>query len=123
MIHEKPTEPVNEYQTGGWKAHWILIICTLLYAINYMDRTVLTVVMQPMKLELGLSDSDIGLAITIFTLSIALFSMPILFAVDRWSRKKMLLLMAVAWSIFTYLTGACKEFRRRLVTMGGGRHL
>jgi hypothetical protein len=44
----------KEYQTGGWKAHWILIICTLLYAINYMDRTVLTVVMQPMKIDLGL---------------------------------------------------------------------
>lgn len=110
MSHEKPTEPVNEYNTGGWKAHWILIICTLLYAINYMDRTVLTIVMQPMKQELGLSDSDIGLAVTIFTLSIALFSMPILYMVDRWSRKKMIFLMAVAWSIFTYLTGLARNF-------------
>jgi len=110
MSHEKPTEPVNEYQTGGWKAHWILIICTLLYAINYMDRTVLTIVMQPMKQELGLSDSDVGLAVTVFTLSIALFSMPILYLVDRWSRKKMLFLMAVAWSIFTYLTGMARNF-------------
>jgi MFS family permease len=36
--------------------------------------------------------------------------MPILFFVDRWSRKKMLFLMAVAWSIFTYLTGLAKNF-------------
>jgi MFS family permease len=110
MSQEKPATPVKEYQTGGWKAHWILIICTLLYAINYMDRTVLTVVMQPMKLDLGLSDSDIGLAVTIFTLSIALFSIPVLYVVDRWSRKKMLFLMAVAWSIFTYVTGLAKNF-------------
>ena len=110
MSNQIPTQPVNEYQTGGWKAHWILIICTLLYAINYMDRTVLTIVMQPMKQELGLSDSDVGLAVTIFTLSIALFSMPILYLVDRWSRKKMLFLMAVAWSIFTYLTGLARNF-------------
>jgi MFS family permease len=110
MAQEKPSEPVKEYQTGGWKAHWILIICTLLYAINYMDRTVLTVVMQPMKVDLGLSDSDIGLAVTVFTLSIALFSIPVLYLVDRWSRKKMLFLMAVAWSIFTYLTGLARNF-------------
>ncbi|MCX6005818.1 MAG: MFS transporter [Chloroflexi bacterium] len=110
MLEEKPSSPINEYQTGGWKAHWILIICTLLYAVNYMDRTVLTVVMQPMKMDLGLSDSDVGLAVTIFTLSIALFSIPILYIVDRWSRKKMLFLMAVAWSIFTYLTGLAKNF-------------
>lgn len=110
MAQEEPSKPASEYQTGGWKAHWILIVCTLLYAINYMDRTVLTVVIQPMKLELGLSDSDIGLAVTVFTLSIAIFSMPILFFVDRWSRKKMLFLMAVAWSIFTYITGLAKNF-------------
>ena len=110
MSHDKPTEPVNEYQTGGWKAHWILIICTLLYAINYMDRTVLTVVMQPMKQDLGLSDANIGLAVTVFTLSIAIFSIPILYMVDRWSRKKMMFLMAVAWSIFTYMTGLAKNF-------------
>ncbi|MGD0855654.1 MAG: MFS transporter [Dehalococcoidia bacterium] len=110
MSNDNPTGPVNEYQTGGWKAHWILIICTLLYAINYMDRTVLTVIMQPMKLDLGLSDSDVGLAVTIFTLSVALFSIPILYLVDRWSRTKMLLLMAIAWSIFTFLTGMAKNF-------------
>jgi MFS family permease len=110
MPNDKPTGPVEEYQTGGWKAHWILIVCTLLYAINYMDRTVLTVVMQPMKMDLGLSDSDVGLAVTIFTLSIAIFSIPILYMVDRWSRKKMLFLMAVAWSIFTFLTGLAKNF-------------
>jgi predicted MFS family arabinose efflux permease len=110
MSQEKSGGPGKEYQTGGWKAHWILIICTLLYAINYMDRTVLTVVMQPMKIDLGLSDSDVGLAVTVFTLSVALFSIPILYLVDRWSRKKMLLLMAVAWSIFTYLTGLAKNF-------------
>jgi MFS transporter, Spinster family, sphingosine-1-phosphate transporter len=110
MQEKKTSSPVNEYQTGGWKAHWILILCTLLYAINYMDRTVLTVIMQPMKLDLGLSDSDVGLAVTVFTLSVALFSIPILYMVDRWSRKKMLFLMAIAWSIFTFLTGLAKNF-------------
>lgn len=110
MAQEKPSSPAGGYQTGGWKAHWILILCTLLYAINYMDRTVLTVVMQPMKLDLGLSDSDMGLAVTVFTLSVAIFSIPILYVVDRWSRKKMLFLMAVAWSIFTYVTGLARNF-------------
>jgi len=110
MSLNKTDSPVKEYQTGGWKAHWILIICTLLHAINYMDRAVLTVVIQPIKAELGLSDGDIGLAITVFTLSVAIFSMPILFLVDRWSRKKMIFLMAVGWSIFTYATGLARNF-------------
>ena len=110
MSHEKPGEPANEYQTGGWKAHWILIVCSLLYMINYVDRTVLTVVVQPMKVELGLSDSDIGLLLTAFTLCIAIFSFPVAYLIDRWSRKKSIAVMAFIWSIFTYVTGLAKNF-------------
>ena len=105
----KSTDDQN-YQTGGWKAHWILIVCSLLYMINYVDRTVLTIVVQPMKIELGLSDSDIGLLLTAFTLSIAIFSFPVSYLVDRWSRKKSIAVMAFIWSIFTYVTGLAKNF-------------
>ena len=38
MEQSKAAGPQAEYQTGGWKAHWILIVCTVLYLINYMDR-------------------------------------------------------------------------------------
>jgi len=110
MREEKPGIPTKEYQTGGWKAHWILIICSLLYMVNYMDRTVLTVVMQPMKTELGLSDADLGLMATIFMLSIAICSFPIAYLIDRWSRTKSIALMAFFWSGFTYLTGLAKNF-------------
>jgi len=110
MSHEKPAIPTKEYQTGGWKAHWILIICSLLYMVNYMDRTVLTVVMQPMKTELGLNDADLGLMATVFTLSVAICSFPIAYLIDRWSRTKSIALMAFLWSGFTYLTGLAKNF-------------
>lgn len=40
------------YKTGGWNAHFILIVCSLLYMVNYMDRHVLSVVLQPMKRDL-----------------------------------------------------------------------
>ena len=110
MSEQKTGVPVNDYQTGGWKAHWILIVCSLLYMMNYVDRTVLTVVVQPMKVELGLSDSDVGLLLTVFTLSIALFSFPVAYLIDRWSRKKAISLMAVIWSAFTFVTGLAKNF-------------
>ena len=100
----------RNFQTGGWRAHWILIVCSLLYMINYMDRTVLTVVLQPMKLEMGLTDSEMGILQTVFILSIALFSFPIAFIVDRWSRKKTIGLMAITWSIFTAVTGLARNF-------------
>ncbi len=101
---------VKEYRTGGWSAHYVLIICTLLYAINYMDRQVFSVILQPMKMELGLTDAECGLASTVLILGMALFSFPIAHMVDRWSRRKSIGLMAILWSGFTFLTGLATNF-------------
>ena len=105
----------NEYKVGGWSAHYILIICTLLYVINYVDRQVFSVVLQPMKIELGLSDAQCGLAQTIFILGMALFSFPVAFMIDRWSRSKTIGIMAMLWSIFTFLTGFAKSFTTLII--------
>ncbi len=100
----------KEYKIGGWSAHYILIICSLLYMVNYMDRQVLSAVLEPMKIDLGLSDTQAGSLQTIFLLSIAFFSLPVAFLVDRWSRRKAVALMAIFWSAFTYITGLGRNF-------------
>src|SRR5512137_1603629 len=103
MANEKGPGDAKEYRTGGWSAHYILIVCTLLYAINYMDRQVFSVILQPMKIELGLTDAECGLASTVFILGMALFSFPVAHMVDRWSRRKSIGIMAMLWSAFTFL--------------------
>jgi len=105
----------KEHQTGGWSAHYVLIVCTLLYAINYMDRQVFSVVLQPMKVDLGLTDAECGLASTVLILGMALFSFPIAHMVDRWSRKKSMGLMAILWSGFTFATGLARNFAGVLI--------
>ena len=110
MANEKVPGDVKEYRTGGWRAHYVLIICTLLYAINYMDRQVFSVILQPMKLELNLTDAQCGLASTVLLLGMVLFSFPVAHMVDRWSRKKSIGIMAMLWSMFTFLTGLAANF-------------
>lgn len=100
----------KEFRSGGISAHITLIICSLLYMVNYMDRQVLSVVLEPMKLDLGLTDTQAGAIQTIFLMSMALFAFPIAFMMDRWSRRKSLGIMAVVWSVFTYITGLGKSF-------------
>ena len=100
----------KDYKTGGWRAHYILIICSLLYMVNYMDRQVLSAVLEPMKIDLGLSDTQAGSLHTVFLLSMAFFSVPVAYLVDRWSRRKAVALMAIFWSVFTYVTGLGRSF-------------
>jgi MFS family permease len=104
-----------EYKTGGWRAHYVLIVCTLLYVINYMDRQVFSVILQPMKIELGLTDAQCGLASTVLILGMAFFSFPISYLVDRWSRRKAIGIMAILWSGFTFATGLARSFAGVLI--------
>ena len=104
-----------EYKTGGWRAHYVLIVCTLLYVINYMDRQVFSVILQPMKIDLGLTDAQCGLASTVLILGMAFFSFPISYLIDRWSRRKAIGIMAILWSGFTFATGLAKNFAGVLI--------
>jgi MFS family permease len=105
----------SEYKTGGWRAHYVLIVCTILYAINYMDRQVFAVILQPMKIDLGLTDAQCGLASTVLILGMAFFSFPVSHLIDRWSRRKAIGIMAILWSGFTFATGLAKNFTGVLI--------
>lgn len=105
----------EQYPAGGWRAHYVLIVCTLLYIINYMDRQVFSVILQPMKIDLGLSDAQCGLASTVLIFGMAFFSFPIAYLIDRWSRRKAIALMAILWSAATFATGLARNFAAVLI--------
>jgi hypothetical protein len=49
------TAKTKEYRTGGGPALYIIVICTLLYMVNFMDRQVVAAVVEPMKAALNLT--------------------------------------------------------------------
>jgi MFS family permease len=100
----------KQYKVSKGASLYILIICTLLYMVNYMDRQVLAAVVEPMKAALNLNDGDIGVIGSAFILSMALCSFPIAYVIDRWSRRKTMAIMAIFWSFFTFLTGKAWNF-------------
>ena len=99
-IHES-----DSFKIGGPRATYVLIICCLLYAIQYADWQVMSVVLQPMKLALGLTDGQAGLVGSVYFIGIILCSLPAAHLVDTWSRSKTIGLMAFVWSAFTLVTG------------------
>lgn len=95
----------STFKVGGRRASYVLVICSLLHAVAYADWQVMSVVLQPMKIDLGLSDAQVGIVNTAYFLGIVLFTLPISHLVDVWSRAKMIGLMAIVWSGFTLATG------------------
>ena len=109
----------NDFKVGGLQATYVLIICSLLRAVSYADWQVMSVVLQPMKIDLQLTDLQVGIANTAFFVGVIVFTLPVAHLVDVWSRKKMIGLMAIVWSLFTLGTGAVGGFATLLVTRLG----
>lgn len=103
-------ESKKTYQVNRWQAASILIVMTVLYIINYADRSILSVVLQQIKISLGISDTELGIVQSVFSIGLGLFTIPLAWWVDRWSRRKAVALMALLWSTATFCTGLAKNF-------------
>jgi MFS family permease len=109
MKRDNGTETV-EFRIGGPKATYVISICSILWMVNFMDRQVLAVVLEPMKLDLALTDAQAGWISTSLLLSMAVFAIPVSYWADRWSRRGAIGIMAITWSLTTALTGMGRSF-------------
>jgi MFS family permease len=109
----------KEFQVGGPRATFALIICSLLFMVNYIDRQVMAAVLEPMKLDMKLTDFQAGYINTMFYIGITIFSIPVAHWVDKWSRSKMIGIMALTWSLFTFFTGASRGITQLLASRFG----
>ena len=109
---------VQEVEKSRANSIFILVSVTALYIINYMDRTVLSVTLPLIKADLGFSDAQLGWLGSIYFIMVAVLTIPAAMLVDRWSRKKSLAVMALLWSVATYLTGRGHSFLTLLNARG-----
>jgi MFS family permease len=89
----------------------VLAVLILAYTFNFLDRQILGILAGPIKAELGLTDSQLGL---MGGLAFALFytglGVPIAALADRWSRTWIMTGALTLWSGFTALCGFATGF-------------
>lgn len=88
-------------------------ILALLFAanlLNFYDRTIPAIIVEPLKAEFGLSDAQIGLLSAAFTLVYAIVGIPLGRFADRRSRRVILSVGLVTWSLFTGISGLATTF-------------
>ncbi|MBB3860960.1 putative MFS family arabinose efflux permease [Novosphingobium hassiacum] len=90
---------------------YALLILTVIYACHSLDRAVVSVVIEPLKHELGLSDSRIGVITGLgYGLIYGLSALPLGYLVDRVNRVRLLTILVVVWSGTTALAGFARGF-------------
>ena len=87
--------------------------------LNFYDRHLTGALVEPMRKEFGLTDTQIGLMGSVFIWIYAVIGVPLGLVADRWSRKWLLLAGLVVWSSMTALGGLVSSFSGMLVTRLG----
>lgn len=90
---------------------YVVGILVLGYIFNVIDRGALGILVQPIKDELMISDTQMGLLTGLaFAFFYSVMGIPIARLADRWSRVNVLALAIGLWSIATALCGAAYNF-------------
>jgi len=90
---------------------WVLILLCLASALSYIDRSLLNLVVEPVKREFSLTDTEIslvqGFAFAFFN---AIAGLPIAVISDRWKRAPIISAGVAGWSIATGVFGLASSF-------------
>ena len=90
--------------------YWLGLLSAISF-FNYLDRMVVAILVEPMKLDLGLTDTEIGLISgSAFAFLYAIASLPLARIADVWSRTRLISACLAFWSVMTALTGLSRNF-------------
>jgi len=99
--------PANTYRFGTK----MLLLLTVINLFNFLDRYVLSAVLEPIKADFGIeSDADMGRLATGFMLGYFMTSPIFGYLGDKLSRRKLMAIGIVGWSLGTCLTGIAQGF-------------
>ena len=96
----------------------MLVLCGI-NLLNFYDRQAPGALVEPMRREFGLSDTQIGLLGSMFIWVYALAGVPLGRLADVWSRKKLLAIGVTVWSALTAASGLAASFSFLLFTRLG----
>lgn len=108
----------NQTAPYAWRILFLLFLANL---FNFFDRTIPAIIIEPIRMEWGLSDLQLGLVGTAFTIVYALAGLPLGRMADTGSRRKIMGWGLAAWSGLTALNGLAWNFWSfLLIRMGVG---
>lgn len=112
-----PTVPDAASLRDRW---YVLAVLTLVYALNIADRYSISTLIEPIRLELGLSDSGVafltGVALALFYVTIGI---PIATLADRSNRTALVSIALASWSVMTALCGLAQNYWQLLLARIG----
>ena len=107
-----PSEPMERVRRSSLGQRWyVAIIMCLVYTLSISDRYSISTVLEPIRRELHLSDANIAfLTGTSLALFYVAFGFPLSWLIDRRSRRNIIGICLIAWSLLTAATGLARSY-------------
>lgn len=117
-MKSKPT--TNNEKISDLYRNYVLVMLTLVYVFNFIDRQLLVILQESIKKELQLSDTQLGM-LSGFTFAIFYVTMgiPIARFADKGNRRNIVSISLGLWSLMTACSGLAKNFIQLLLARIG----
>jgi predicted MFS family arabinose efflux permease len=110
----------TESANGAGASRYALVMLTIAYAFNFIDRQILVILQEPIKADMGLSDAQLGLLSGFsFALVYITAGIPIAYWADRGNRRNIVALAVTVWSGMTALSGFAQNYSQLLLARIG----
>src|SRR5579864_1317846 len=105
-----PALSAAEPQSASLAERWyVLIMMCLVYTLSIADRYVVSTVLDPIRIELHLSNAGVawltGAAFGVFYI---LLGFPLSWLIDRYNRRRIVAVCLVVWSAMTAVCGLAR---------------
>ncbi|HEY1605742.1 MAG TPA: MFS transporter [Allosphingosinicella sp.] len=108
MAEESKGNPPVRAGRYGW---YVLIVLTLIYVVNFVDRQIVSILAPDIKADLHLDDAQTGFLYgTAFAIFYALFGIPLGRLADSWYRGRLIAIGLGMWSAMTALSAFAGSF-------------
>jgi MFS family permease len=95
----------------------VVIVLAIVYSFNFLDRQLMSVLAEPIRKELNLSDTELGLLTGLaFALFYTVFGVLVAWCADRFRRVWIIAGACAVWSLFTALCGMATNFAQLAVS-------
>ena len=101
----------TEPKLGGRYANYVLAVLVIVYVFNFIDRQILSILAEDIKLDLSVTDAQMGFLYgTVFAVFYAVFGIPLARFADVWVRRSLIAVGLAFWSVMTALSGTARSF-------------
>jgi predicted MFS family arabinose efflux permease len=100
--------------------YYVLVMLTLVSTLNFIDRQLMSILLEPIKAEFHLSDTQLGfLTGFAFAIFYSIMGLPLAKLADSGNRSRLIAVVVIVWSVMTALCGVTVGFTSLLVARIG----